>query len=247
MPTLTIQPSNIDNHIFEHAASGGDDTNFGTTAALRIGDIGAGAIYRALFKFDFSALPDNIVITSATFSLYFFSVLAGTPEGRTLDLKRLTQTGWVELESTWNDYSTGNAWVAGGGDFTETLKASTIIPAVNNWIDFDVLGQVSYAIKNVSKVAHFIVMDANDDDGSNRGEYYSKDEVTQTTLRPKLVIEYFLISTLSTALPKGLFSGVSETFPKDGWENEKNFFLEQASPSPCSVQYWDLFVDTTNE
>ncbi len=60
-------------------------------------------------------------------------------------------------------------------------------------------------------------------------------------------VAYITVKTNIITKPSGLFSGISEVFPKDGWENEKNFFLEQADPFPCSVQYFDLFIDTTNE
>ncbi len=243
MTTLTIQPSGSDTRLYE----GLPDTEYGTIAYMTIGDIGVGKLMRSILKFDFSALPADVVITSATLSIYYYTTEAGTPEGRTYDAKRITQTAWVEAEANWNDYNTGNAWAAGGGDFTETLKASTVVPAVSNWIDFDVIGQVDYANRLVSKVAHFIVMDSVDDDGENRSRFYTNNEVTQTTLRPKLVIEYYLTSTLGTTRPDKLYGGVKEKHPKDGWDNEKYFMVEQSNPMPCVVQYWDLFVQTNNE
>ncbi len=63
----------------------------------------------------------------------------------------------------------------------------------------------------------------------------------------KTEIDFINAKTNIIARPDKLYSGVKESYPKDGWENEKNFFVEQSSPHPCVVQYWDLFVDTTNE
>ena len=57
------------------------------------------------------------------------------------------------------------------------------------------------------------------------------------------------ITVISNILPKPsqLYSGVKEAYFADGWENFKQFLVQQSSPHPCVVQYIDLFVDTTNE
>ena len=60
-------------------------------------------------------------------------------------------------------------------------------------------------------------------------------------------INYITTKTNIIKRPIKLYSGVKEKHPKDGWENEKYFFVEQSDPYSCIVQYWDLFVDTTNE
>ena len=60
-------------------------------------------------------------------------------------------------------------------------------------------------------------------------------------------IAYITVKSNIIAKPKKLYSGVKESFPKDGWKNKKHFYIEQSNPHPCVVQYWDLFVDTTNE
>ncbi len=47
--------------------------------------------------------------------------------------------------------------------------------------------------------------------------------------------------------PPVLISGIREAYFKDGWENDKHFYLEQPNCLPCSIQYFDLFINTTNE
>ncbi len=37
------------------------------------------------------------------------------------DVHQTTQTGWVDTQATWNNYSTGNAWATAGGDFSATV------------------------------------------------------------------------------------------------------------------------------
>ncbi len=60
-------------------------------------------------------------------------------------------------------------------------------------------------------------------------------------------LSYILVVTNVLPKPSQLYSGVKEAYFADGWENFKQFLLEQSSPHPCVVQYFDLFVDTTNE
>ncbi len=60
-------------------------------------------------------------------------------------------------------------------------------------------------------------------------------------------VDYMLIKVALISRPSKLYSGVKEAFPKDGWENEKNFFVEQSDPYPCVIQYLDLFTRTNNE
>ncbi len=241
MPTLTIQPSDEDFYVYAGSAT----TNF-TLDYLAVNNASGGNT-RAILKFDFSALPASVVIDSATFSIYYYSDPIGDPAGRTFEVKRITQIAWVEAEATWNNYKSGSAWAAGGGDFSNLWLAQEIVPAIGNWMNFDVKTQVLIASQDVSKVAHFIVKDNIETGSSNAALFYSSRESTETTLRPKLVIEYRLISSISTAKPPKLYGGVKEAYMKDGWENKKYFFIEQPKAQPCVVQYFDLFVNTNNE
>ncbi len=60
-------------------------------------------------------------------------------------------------------------------------------------------------------------------------------------------VGYIIIKVAAVTRPDKLYGGVKEKHPKDGWDDEKYFMCEQASPMPCVVQYWDLFVRTNNE
>lgn len=211
MTILTIQdPSDIDDQrLVESAPS----TPAALDSLLAV-ESGTSNAIRSILKFDFSALPASVInLTSATLSVYFHTVGAGTPEGRTYKAKRLTQLGWVEAQASWDDYSTGNAWAVAGGDFTATDEASATVPAVGNWIDFDVADLVRYAIDNDSEIAHYIIMD-NDEAGADQAQFYSSREATQTTLRPKLVIEY-----TEHVLPSVLPISISLLAPADVTDN----------------------------
>ncbi len=47
--------------------------------------------------------------------------------------------------------------------------------------------------------------------------------------------------------PPVLYSGIKEAYFKDGWENEKHFYIEQSKAQPCSVQFVDIYAETENE
>ena len=50
-----------------------------------------------------------------------------------------------------------------------------------------------------------------------------------------------------TNRPSPLFSGIDEVKFEDGWDREKNVYIEQISPLPCEVQFLDIHANTTNE
>ena len=50
-----------------------------------------------------------------------------------------------------------------------------------------------------------------------------------------------------TNRPSPLFSGFADVYLPDGWSQEKNVYIEQISPLPCIVQFFDAYTDTTNE
>ena len=49
------------------------------------------------------------------------------------------------------------------------------------------------------------------------------------------------------ARPPILYSGIKEAYFKDGWENEKHFYIEQSKAQPCNVQFVDIYAETENE
>ncbi len=58
---------------------------------------------------------------------------------------------------------------------------------------------------------------------------------------------YIIVVSNVIPRPSRLYSGVKEAYFDDGWENIKQFLVQQSSPFPCVIQYIDLFVETTNE
>ena len=195
MATLTIQPSNIDTYLDDENPT----SNSGSSTQLIITNQSANHI-RAILKFDFSSLPDGVTIDSATLSIYIYQDL-GAAAGRTLSANRMTELGWVEGEATWNEYSSGNSWSSAGGDFTSTDAATQTIPAAGNWVDFDVKVLAEYFRDNDSEIANFLIKDDGSEVSLALGRYYSSEYSGDTSLRPKLIIDYHLPNDAAITFP----------------------------------------------
>ena len=193
MAILTIQPADKDT--FFYAAQ--NTVNNGSADSLNILADDDGAI-RSILQFDFSAIPP-VTITSATLSL---TVKSGDGDGRSYWAYRLTQTAWVELQATWNEYSTGNSWASAGGDFTVTDGNTVVVPTVGQQADWDVTSLVQYFINNDGEIANFLIKDdAEGPVGSVGSNFYSSDFAGTVTWRPKLTINY-IDSEASITLPQ---------------------------------------------
>jgi hypothetical protein len=94
-------------------SSASPTSNFGTDTSLAVGEadttVNTG---RSLVKFDLTSIPANATINSATLSLWQFS--DNSSNARTFRVYRSLRA-WVESQTTWNIYSTGNNWQAAGG------------------------------------------------------------------------------------------------------------------------------------
>ena len=177
---------------------GSPTSNFGATTTMYIRDRDGNKGGRIFCGFDLSGVPEGAEVTSATLSLYRYG-WGDSGEGRTLWAYKLTRTDWVEAEATWNIYKTGSDWTTPGGDYVTSDPAggSFVIGAdAAEWMNFDVKAIVEDAIDNESN-AEFLVRYAVENRADHAMLYvYSKEYADDTSLRPKLVIEY-----TTTALP----------------------------------------------
>jgi len=189
--TANFQPSK-DNMI----RSSETTTNYGSYAFMIVCGQSNNK-FRSLVSFDISSLGAGATISDSTLSLYGYGYYTAWPNGRTYWAYKQTQNNWAEASSTWIKYDASNNWGTAGGDYVTSNPsgASATVPAsADAWMDWTVTAIVQDAHTN-SWQANFIVKDSNENDATERGvRFYTKEEGTQTTLRPKLVVTYTVIS-----------------------------------------------------
>ncbi len=81
---------------------------------------GASALYRSLYYFNLTSILGSNV-THCNMKLgSLVGVFVGSPS--LVSANRITQTGWIDTQVSWNNYATATAWavVGGGGDFATT-------------------------------------------------------------------------------------------------------------------------------
>lgn len=206
MSTLIIQPSDIDAALFQVTPNTNEGASIYLYASSTLNDLN-----RSVLKFDFSALPSGATISAATLSLYRAGGATGAV-GRTYCLYELTQTGWVELEVTWNSYKTGSAWTTPGGDYTTTDGASLTVPSAPNWMGWNVLALVQHFRSAHGKVAHFLLKDETEGTASNYYSYFwSREYAVDTTLCPKLEITYTTVTHYTLTAEAGSYSKTGQS------------------------------------
>ena len=189
--TRTIQPPSADAYLYNLRP----EYNYGGATKLAV-TAKSDKTSRSILKFA-TGIPSGSTVSSATLSLYYYAVQKDAA-GRTYWAYRITQTDWVE--GTSNDVTEAGAsdwnhrqhdtlsWSSAGGTYTETDGVSTTVPASYAWMEWAVTAQVQYAITN-GVDAYFLIRDSAET--ADTGSYfYSKEEATQTTLRPKLSITF---------------------------------------------------------
>lgn len=129
MPTVTYQPdgtTGIDTYLNNTAPS----SNFSTSIHLQAGerDDLASDFNRPLIKFDLSGIPRTARIIRADLTLVVDTERSSF--ARDHKVYRLLRN-WVLGQATWTDYSTGNAWAAGGAGSAGSDYDSTVWATVN--------------------------------------------------------------------------------------------------------------------
>ena len=202
-PTWSWQPdatAGIDNLIMGDAPT----TNMGTQVDIYLGMYNTPA-YRTLIKFSVlgDSIPKTAIINSAKIELTMSNKL-GTPS--TIVHAFILKRNWVETQSTWNIYSTGNNWgVAGAyGSDDIYMSDSTVTTSGVDWAGKDTvdiincvkkLAGVDSAYTNYGLLLRLAV-----ESGTNRASWYSSDEAVEpATSRPKIVIDYSNDQTPPTA------------------------------------------------
>jgi len=133
----------------------------------------------------------------------------GHPSGQKALVYKLRRNDWAEGDkngaagfSNWNYYKDGSAWgTAGAGNTTSDIDTSLNAEATYGddygWINWDIKDIVEDAIENVSGIVNLFVK-WQTESASYYAYHYPREYSTDTTKRPKLVIEYTTDSFKST-------------------------------------------------
>jgi RHS repeat-associated protein len=190
------------------------DTNYATTATLKVGTLG-GYAGHGLLQFDLSSIPQSAVVTGGTLSLWV-AVDNATASG-TLCVYRVKQN-WTESGATWNSYDGTNPWNTAGAYSVDDVEQTSVgcanttaSQAVDSRIDITLSAPEIQEMlvglwtnRGFSPALHRThtcpggrcqgcgasVLRYVQEGDTNRYEFYSSDEATKTTERPKLVVNY---------------------------------------------------------
>jgi hypothetical protein len=170
--------------------SGYKTRNYGTAASF---EVDGRPDVAALFRWDVSAIPNSSIIVSAAIELN-----ALTTTGANFEIYAL-QRAWDELSASWNQYAAGQAWGAAGaqgiGD-RDTAVLGLLAPtstgihriALNEAGVDAVQAWVNQPWRNYGIIIQDYV--------SSDGVQVSSSEAATKSLRPKLIINYYVAPPL---------------------------------------------------
>jgi hypothetical protein len=175
--TATFQPPSLDGYILYR--DGAYDSVDTTAAFLRYGkNIGSYFWNRAFLRFDVTSIPDDANNIVATFSVYhYLKVDSGTPKGD-IELAEVADIGATLEAADWSaavsvDYGTIIALEDEANYGWKSADVTASITPTDTYVSFRLKGSI----------------EDTDADGW-RGTCYSAQYATDTSLRPKLVVEY---------------------------------------------------------
>ena len=147
--------------------------------------------FKALLRFDISAIPANATVNSATLGVFILENY-NNGGGNRIFLHRVLNKSWIDVESTWNFFSTGNAWSAAGmGAGVDYASAADAISTVgylpsNTWANFDVTGLVREWVNQGLANNGIVILSGN----GPRVGLASSEYTADPALRPKLSVDY---------------------------------------------------------
>ncbi len=170
--------------------AGSTGSNYGSASSIRVGRSGGAGVHRGIIKFNLSSIPSGVRIDNANLSLYMFNNVDGAG-ARTHGAHKVQQSparNWVELQVTWNVYSTGNSWTTTGGDFAANELANTSVNAVGFYY-WNVTADVQNFTDNQAQNFGWIIKDETES-GTNRKYYVSSNDATNTSRQPRLIVNW---------------------------------------------------------
>ena len=160
--------------------------NYGTDSVLKVGKTLAGAETRSLLEFNVSSIPASNTIVSAVIQLYVSTLNSANI---TIKAYRLTSS-WNETSTTWNNRDESQLWWTGGGDYASTAIDTVVITSANQWYNFTITSTVKGWIDGTNSNLGIILIPATGTSDGTITEFFSSDYTTDTSLRPKITIDY---------------------------------------------------------
>lgn len=190
MGQLVVDPITISAQI----ASSAPNANFGTanpTRVERLGGLPGDPIGRTLMDADISAIPAGNVIAST--SMLEINVQSRSSSSEPTTIHRITQAAWTEAGVTWNKYDGTNSWTTPGGDYSTPAVPFTG-PAANGWLTItgaDLAAFLQDALDNQAGIVRILLRVDDESLTANKGfRFYSDDDTTSPSQKPKLTVDY---------------------------------------------------------
>lgn len=201
-PTYSSQAASADTYLH---SDGDSNTNFGTSAALKVGeDVKTG---RVLIKWDLSSIPNGALVSSATMSVWLYS---STHQNAITHEVRMLLRDWTEGGATHNKYDGTNSWTTAGAVSDGNDRVSTMIGSLYYPASAPTMGQKDFSLTTTEVDKWFDGTYANygicihpSAGPGNQAKYYRSAEYGTSTQRPKLEIVY-TTSPMPTVIPNKL-------------------------------------------
>jgi hypothetical protein len=176
-PTITLNESNSGNVGDSFTNSSDTSVNYGSNYSLIVNSYTGGGVARVFLLFNMSVIPSSATITDANLSLYMFVAPTNS--------------------RTYNAYNTSNSWTESGITQSNqpaqgTLQQGVTVYTPNNaWKSWNVTNAAvaSYAQTN-QNMSIMIRDNAETATTSRNATFVSKENTTDTTKRPQLVVTY---------------------------------------------------------
>ncbi|MBU1914847.1 MAG: DNRLRE domain-containing protein [Candidatus Thermoplasmatota archaeon] len=208
---LTLQPGpeGEDNYMDEDHKN----TNYGDSNTLFL-DSENGKELRALLRFDLTPVPAGAVVHDAVLWLYLKS--GGRAETFAYNVYSVTKP-WVEMESNWNFYSTGNTWVTPGGDYDPLSFYRRTLENIVGWHPMDMSRLVDLWTRGLVTNNGIIIVP--DSVAGNAFKPFVSSDDSNAAQRPKLIINYTMPVSGGLYESSALGPGTNELFTLMSWTN----------------------------
>jgi hypothetical protein len=177
--------------IFQPGVTEGIDTyfglnsptsNYGTDPFTRVEN--SADVFRSLMQFNLSEISENGLSVS---KLYLYHYDGHSSGNAIINVHRLNHS-WTESSSDWNTSDGTNNWTTAGGDYNSTIEnTSLVIAGSYGWYSWDIT-DLTRCWKNGTYENYGLILLGNA--VSSWHLFYSSDYLGDTSMRPKLVIEY---------------------------------------------------------